>query len=205
MNDLTYQKLRRLFEDESSSDALALIQGCKSDERLRRRVIGTLARLSRKNKIKEGNAPLIILTSIDPELGDAVRAWTSGRFAAMRAAQEKEQGDYFDAVRRLESGLRHFPLWKKEVRHTSAHGPRWQEILSTGRLELTSFLSCSRLGYKTDYAFNITLVFRKLRSARLLGSLSAHHGEGEVLLPRGARFEVVERREAQVTLEEVGP
>ena len=203
MHDLAYSELRRIC-DEGDPELDALVKKYDSDEELRKKIVGALASLNKKREISEGEAPLLILSKIDASFGDAIRCWTSGNFAEMRKAQEEGQGEFLDRVRCLESRLRYLPLWIEDIQHTSSDESSWRMLLSNGKLELKSFLSCSRLGYKTSYGVKITLVFRKARGARLIGSLSAELGEGEVLLPRGAQFEVVERAGSKITLEQAG-
>lgn len=147
-----------------------------------------------------------MLKALRPDFADALDYWARRGYYRIRHAQEHGNTGSVPEALILQGGISVLPVWRGRATHFSK-GPEWKEKLASGSLRLESFMGCGQPGYTFAYALDwrTRLTFMQLRSARLVGFLGAEYGEGEVLLPPGARFEVVERDEAmtEVLLREV--
>ncbi len=136
--------------------------------------------------------PLDMLEAIIPQFANALRFWTAGGFEDYRNAQKGICRKATDIVTNFENHFHLLPLWQDKVRHYSKD-KSWLHKCLGEKLTLDSQMSCCKRGYKYAYAldYSAVLVFNKLKTARLVGSLSTENCEGEVLLPKGSTFEVI--------------
>ena len=176
-------------------------QRYSSPKSLRDKVILLLA--DREN---HGDVPLGLLRGINPELSDALRAWSAGDYEKIRKAQESNSVVAGSMADKLQRNFEDLPLWKKEATHYSKVSFLYKLLKDGGEFTLKASMSCSAPGFRPAEVSvaNSTLVFKNLRTARLVGALTTTMLEHEVMLPAGATFTVVDVDHAKrlITLEE---
>lgn len=173
-----------------------------SPKSLREKMILLLA--DRKN---HGEVPLDLLRGINPELSDALRAWSAGEYEKIRKTQESNSVVAGSMADKLQRNFKDLPLWQKVATHYSKVSVLYKLLKNGGEFTLKASMSCSAPGFRPAEVSvaNSTLVFRKLKTARLVGALTTTMLEHEVMLPANAKFLVVDVTHAGQlsTLEEI--
>lgn len=182
---LTYAKLKSEFREMGEEQFSRPYQASRS---LRLRAIKALA--DHKN---DNGWPLGILKALNEELSEALADWSAGGYEDVRKDQEANNVLPGSTADKLERNFDDLPLWKEHATHYSKVSTLYERLKNGGGFELRAFMSCCAPGYTPAEVAHprSTLLFTKLKSARLVGALSTTSLEHEVMLPAGSRFEVV--------------
>lgn len=183
---LTYEKIKRAYyfwKNDKFSRLHPRIFGSKKN------IICLLAK-----EEKDGDHCSIILGAVNKDLSEALEAWTGDQYLEIRSAQERNDVAAGSMADKLQSNLQYLPLWKNRATHYSDDDALYKRLKDGGDFTLRACMSCSGLDYKPpEFPRPIsTLVFKNLKSARLIGGLSETYDEYEVILPANSKFKVVE-------------
>lgn len=192
MSSLTYSELKNFYINSENEFSKRFA----SENCLMKSVIETIATSPNDN-----GWPLAMLTALQPSFANALRYWSAQGYKEIRYAQESESVVVGSPAYHMEANFSLLPLWNAQATHVSKD-PNWFSRLQCGTFELRSFMGCCAPGYTFAYASSpvATLKFSSLKTARLVGALSAENLEGEVLLPKGAVFRVTSMDRATKTI-----
>ena len=195
---LTYEKIKSAYD----------FWGHEGFRRLYPYLFGSKKKIIRllADRENDGEYPLAILREINEDLSEALTAWTSGHYEKIRCSQESGDVGSGSLAYKLQSNLNDLPSWKKRATHYSNESLLYDQLYDRREFTLLSCMSCSAPGFKpAEVSMPMsTLVFRELKSARLVGALSTTNCEHEVILPANSNFKVirVDRSNREIFLEE---
>ena len=197
MTQYVYEQIKEVFH--RSEHEFKEMYG--KDLEIEKSVIETLA-----NTEYDSVWPLNMLESIRPEFAQTLKLWTAHGFDDFRKTQNGSSRKLINEVKIFENNLHLLPRWNQEVHHFSKSNC-WYELKPNTTYKLDSQMSCCKKGYTHAYALDyaVVLIFKKLESGRLIGSLSTENCEGEVLLPKGTKYKVtsIQKKRREITLEEI--
>lgn len=161
-----------------------------SSDESRREVIRVLAFAQNDN-----GWPLGILQAIAPDLAHALTQWTGKYCGDIRREQESGSVVPGSAADILQRNFADLPLWEDQATHVSKSSAHFDQHQLGDELRLRSFMGCCAPGFTFAYVAQprSTLKFAELKSARLIGALTTENFEREVVLPPGAKFQVIAR------------
>jgi hypothetical protein len=182
MSSPTYDELKKLFK-ESEQNFLRRFGGNRDVVKL---VVSIIAMSPNDN-----GWPLAMVRVLEPKLANALGHWTAGGYEDIRRSQEQSTVAPDSHAYNLEQYFSLLPLWPGDAQHVSKDR-KWFERLECGEFEAKSFMGCCSPTHTFAYVSvpAVTLKFSLLKTARFVGALTTENFEGEILIPKGARFEV---------------
>lgn len=173
---------------------------------------------AKANKI--GNAKnLTELEAADHKFYNAVRSWTGSGSGKIREIQKGKadptNSPYAEHLKELEEKHKFLPEYKGEVKRVIQKTPQEIDDLFRGEQKvyvLTAFSSFAKPEGDFDIhpyhgKRKVKLICKNNNAGRLLGMLSLHKSEAEILVPKGTRYNVLKMKEdprlTTVWLEEI--
>jgi hypothetical protein len=194
----TYASLKELaYKDESELKRLVLLTDVEAKE-----IIGELAV---SGEVTDEHWCMHILRYLRPQVHDFLSKWTAGRSGEIRAVQEFGGGSE-EMMGLIEGFLKNFwlfPQTNKSFIHYSKDNT-WHLRLKKGHVfQPRSFMSCAIMGSDFVYAATPRLSFAPSKQSRYLGALTKECSEREVIIPPGAKFEVLDVEGGVVVLSDI--
>ncbi len=173
-----------------------------SPKSLREKVILLLA-----DREDHGEVPLNLPRCINPELSDALLAWSTGDYVKIRKTQDCNSVVAGAMAEKLQRNFEDLPLSEKVATPYYKVSVLYKLRKNDHEFDLKDSMRCSAPEFRPAEVSNANsiLVFRKLNTARLMGPQTTTMREHEVMLPANAKFLVVDVTHAEqpITLEEI--